>query len=330
MIIELKAERDDLRKQLGEGTSKVMETESNKRDIEQREAVLRATSRQLEDTLKQSMADHNQREERLRSELNAMQKRWQEAILAREQLASELTQVTSPLLKQITSLQEQMRVKHEGFMHIEASLNEKIMKLESSLETAEHRKALGEEEGMLLKQQYLSVSGQLKDMVEKLSQCESTVDKLKRLEREYIEDKKTLESKLAYETAQNKSGQQALKELEMKHKIEVTEWEEKLNALRNSNNIEIARLKAEVSQLQEQMKAERSANSNSSNNRKKGGYRGGGNNVEEGNGREGGALRGEGSYSGQLEINPALPAMLPSKSSSALCFTIISCLPCAC
>eukprot|EP01031_Cornospumella_fuschlensis_P031995 gene31995-38687_t len=185
VIIELKAERDDLKKQLGEGTSKVMETESNKRDIEQREAVLRATSRQLEETLKQAMADHNQREERLRSELNAMQKRWQEAIMAREQLASELTHVTSPLLKQITTLQDQMRVKHEGFMNIEANLNEKILKLESSLETAEHRKALCEEEAVLLKQQYMSVSGQLKEAIEKLGHYESTVDRLKRVERDY-------------------------------------------------------------------------------------------------------------------------------------------------
>ena len=75
MIAELKADRDDLRKRIGEGTSRVMETESSRRDIEQREAVLRATSKQLQDNLQRQMAESIVREDRLRDEINELRQR---------------------------------------------------------------------------------------------------------------------------------------------------------------------------------------------------------------------------------------------------------------
>ena len=83
-----------------------METESSRRDIEQREAVLRATSKQLQDSLQRQMGEASVREERLREEVGEMRKRWQEAITSRETLASELGSATAPLLRQISSMQE--------------------------------------------------------------------------------------------------------------------------------------------------------------------------------------------------------------------------------
>ena len=41
-----------------------METESSRRDIEQREAVLRATNKQLQDSLQRQMGEASVREER--------------------------------------------------------------------------------------------------------------------------------------------------------------------------------------------------------------------------------------------------------------------------
>ncbi|CAE7668679.1 LAMB1, partial [Symbiodinium microadriaticum] len=69
-VTDLKAEKEDLRGQLGMGASKANETESFRRDLEQREAILRATNKQLQ-------------------ELNETRRRWQEAITSREALASE-------------------------------------------------------------------------------------------------------------------------------------------------------------------------------------------------------------------------------------------------
>jgi hypothetical protein len=111
-----------------------METESSRRDVEQREAVLRATSRQLQESLQRQMHEAAGREERLRDEVNEMRKRWQEAIVSRETLASELSSATAPLLRQISSLQESLRVKSENWQVIESSLSERALKAESAAE----------------------------------------------------------------------------------------------------------------------------------------------------------------------------------------------------
>lgn len=136
LLAELRAEAEDLRRQLGEGSSRVQETESSRRDIEQREAVLRATNKQLQDSLQRSMHDCSQREERLREEVNEMRKRWQEAISSRENLASELASATAPLLRQVSTLQESLRLKSEHFQVIESNLSERAMKAESVAEIA--------------------------------------------------------------------------------------------------------------------------------------------------------------------------------------------------
>lgn len=79
-MAELRADRDDLRKQLGEGNSKVQETESSRRDMEQREAILRATNKQLQENLQRHMQEASFREERLREEIAELRKRWQDGV----------------------------------------------------------------------------------------------------------------------------------------------------------------------------------------------------------------------------------------------------------
>ena len=107
MISELKAEKDDLQNQIGAGANKVVATESTRRELEQREAILRATNKQLQDSLQRQMSEAVSREER-----------WQEAVSSRESLASEVSGATTPLLRQISSLQESLRVKSEGWQKV--------------------------------------------------------------------------------------------------------------------------------------------------------------------------------------------------------------------
>lgn len=118
MISELKAEKDDLLTQIGAGANKVVATESTRRELEQREAILRATNKQLQDSLQRQMSETVAREERMREELNDTRKRWQEAVSSRESLASEVSGATTPLLRQISSLQENLRVKSEGWQKV--------------------------------------------------------------------------------------------------------------------------------------------------------------------------------------------------------------------
>jgi predicted nucleic acid-binding Zn-ribbon protein len=118
IISELKAEKDDLQNQIGAGANKVVATESTRRDLEQREAILRATNKQLQDSLQRQMSESVAREERMREELNDTRKRWQEAVSSRESLASEVSGATTPLLRQVSSLQENLRVKSEGWQKV--------------------------------------------------------------------------------------------------------------------------------------------------------------------------------------------------------------------
>ena len=102
------------------GANKANETESFRRDLEQREAILRATNKQLQDSLQRQMNESSIREERMREELSETRRRWQEAISSREALASELGGAATPLLRQITALQETLRVKTDNWQKVSA------------------------------------------------------------------------------------------------------------------------------------------------------------------------------------------------------------------
>lgn len=158
-------EINELKKQLGENTSKVFETESTRRDVEQREAILRATSKQYQENLLQQMQEKALIEERLKSEVQEMRLRWQEAVEAREHLTTEIAQVTQPLLKEIQSLQEQLRNKVNFYQENERQLMEKLCKLETLQEQFEHKKTLYEEN-------YSEIKSQLLDSKKNIQQLE--------------------------------------------------------------------------------------------------------------------------------------------------------------
>ena len=216
IIAELKAERDDLRKRIGEGTSKVMETESSRRDIEQREAVLRATNKQLQDSLQRQMQESSQREDRLHNELNAMRQRWQEAISGREAMASELGQATAPLLRQISALQDSIRLKNEQWQNLESSLSERALRAENSFELAEHKRLLIEEKLVTLSSSYNMINSKVSDYQNQLQNNEVIIERLKKREMGWNEEKSEIDSKYAMEVAQKHSLQSSLREIEIR------------------------------------------------------------------------------------------------------------------
>jgi len=216
IIAELKAERDDLRKRIGEGTSKVMETESSRRDIEQREAVLRATNKQLQDSLQRQMQETSQREDRLHNELNAMRQRWQEAISGREAMASELGQATAPLLRQISALQDSIRLKNEQWQNLESSLSERALRAENSFELAEHKRLLIEEKLVTISSSYNMINSKVTEYQNQLQNNEVIIERLKKREMGWNEEKSEIDSKYAMEVAQKHSLQSSLREIEIR------------------------------------------------------------------------------------------------------------------
>ena len=252
-ITELRAERDDLKKQIGEGTSKVIETESNKRDIEQREAVLKATNKQLQDSLQRQMSESSLREERLREEINDMRKRWNEAITSRDTLASELGNTTTPLLRQISSLQESLRVKSENWQVIESSLSERALRAESAYEMAEHKRALMEEQLNDMKSQLANITGKYNETIVTTNEYELLIDKLKKMESSLNEKNNELESRLQYEYGQKQSIQTSLRELELRHRLDVQEQKELSENNNKMYELKITSLNKEISELNQML-----------------------------------------------------------------------------
>ena len=116
-VADLQVELDNACKRLGEGMNLANMSESYKRDLEQREAVLRATNKHLQDTLQRHITESSSREESMKEELSDMRKRWQEAVTNREKLTTNMGESTKPLLNQISSLQEALRQKEKHCIH---------------------------------------------------------------------------------------------------------------------------------------------------------------------------------------------------------------------
>lgn len=248
---EQRGECDDLRKQLGEGASRVMNTESMRREVEQREAVLRATSQQLQDQLQRSMSDAAAREDRLREELSELRRRWQEAVSSREHLASELAAASAPLLRQIAALQEQLRVKTEQWTQVETTLVERAMKSETAAEQFEHRRTLLEEQLQSLRLSLAQTESRLSDTQQQLMEAQDISQRLQRNEARHIEDARDWQARLAQETAQVASLHVALRDLELRHRLSLSETHETHREVERKLSTQCEELQKEVVYLRD-------------------------------------------------------------------------------
>ena len=166
------------------------------------------------------MQESTSREERLREEVHEMRKRWQEAITSREAVASEMGVATAPLLRQISSLQDALRAKGEAWQVIESTLSERALRAESAAEIAEHKRLLQDEQQQAAKQQLGLTSARLQDTQAALSSMELACERAKRADVASQEAQADLDSRLNLETAQRKSFEASLRELEFRHKVD--------------------------------------------------------------------------------------------------------------
>ena len=156
---------------LGEGTSKAMESELTKRDIEQREYYLRATNKQLQETMIALQQEYAIKEDHYRQEINELHRKWQLQIQHRENLANEMTIVTTPLLRQIAQLQEQLRQRTEIWTNLETNycatkltLENQVFTLENKLQRYEELQQEKQVQYTQLQQQYHQVQQQLQSI----------------------------------------------------------------------------------------------------------------------------------------------------------------------
>jgi predicted nucleic acid-binding Zn-ribbon protein len=248
-IVELKADRDDLRRQIGEGTIKVMESESFRREIEQREAILKATSLQFQENLRNQMNESAHREERLREEVSELRKKWQDAISSREKLSSELSSATTPLLRQISSLQETLRIRTEQWQTVESQLTERVLRAENINETFESKRSYMEDQITSLKQQLTILQQKHSETKQTLSSLQSELEKVKKNENTLQEERDEYEKKWNEENSLRQTSLNNVREMELKCKLELQEKAELYFREINEKEKEIQRLTKELEKM---------------------------------------------------------------------------------
>lgn len=254
-ISDLRAQREDAKSYSDDAVRRISDLESQLRDIEQREAVLRATNKQLQENVQRHAADSALREDRLRDEVADARKRWQDAISTRESMATEISQATGPLLRQISNLQESVKFKSESWQAIESSLLERAIKAEGLAETAMYKSKAFEEQNVALRKQLDSTNSKLHDKDLLVQSLEMTCDRLTRSEKEQSNRVAELETRLSTESTQRLNAQSALRELESRLKNEMRESKEALEVANKQNQIRTSVLTSEVEYLKDQLNA---------------------------------------------------------------------------
>lgn len=153
ILTEMTFEQGSLQNQLNEDQALSRGLAGIKADFEQRESVLTATKKQLQEALTRANFEAGLREDSLRAELGDMRKRWQDAVSRTEGLAADMHESTSPLLRQIKALQEEARGKAGIWASAEEALTERARIAEGLARGAEAgRVLLGEKvEGLTTK-----------------------------------------------------------------------------------------------------------------------------------------------------------------------------------
>lgn len=250
---ELRAERDDIKKNKDTRDEKIGEQESVMRDLEQREAVLRATNKQLQDSLQRQMADSSTREDRLREEIADARKRWHDAISNRESLAAEVGQSTAPLLRQISALHESLKSKSEAWQSVESALLERALRAESMCESATFKMKTLEEKYLIASKSAEELTIIVHDKDAKLQELQMTSDRWTRQEKEFSERVIDLESRLSAESTQRLNAQSAMREMESRMKSELRESKDAVEAVNKQNQLKISVLNTELDFLKEQL-----------------------------------------------------------------------------
>jgi chromosome segregation ATPase len=257
-MAQLKAERDDLQKRIGEDTSKAIETETTQRDAEYRVATLTANIKQLQDSLQRQMSEAAGREERLREEASEMRKRWQEAITSRENLALDQSNATAPLLRQISTLQDQLRTKTEAWQRVESSLSERALRAENMIELAEQKRQMIEEQLRESKQQYTILTSKYEELLSSVHAVETTSNDREAARLKLAAEKSEIESKLNQEAFLNQSLQSSIRELESKYKSELHDFKDVSELQIRQLEFKVHELKSENELLMRDIEDERS------------------------------------------------------------------------
>lgn len=115
------------------------ELEHRLREAGEREAALIQALEELRETLSNTERQAASREDKLRSEIDHLQKRCQATEMRYEELVMRVPESTRPLLRQIEAMQESAAMRAEAWSGVERALNSRLQEAEAKAASAEER-----------------------------------------------------------------------------------------------------------------------------------------------------------------------------------------------
>lgn len=136
-------------------------------------------------------------------------------------------QATAPLLRQITTLQESLRLKSDAWQHIETTLSERALRAETLAESHVHKRSLLEEQVHSYQAQAQSLTTRLQDLQARLDESETLCHKYQRNEATLLEEQHEWRAKWTLQEAQHQSLLSSMRDLEAAHKVALQEVQER-------------------------------------------------------------------------------------------------------
>jgi chromosome segregation ATPase len=159
-------------------------------------------------------------------------------------------------LRQISALQDSLRVKSESWQSIESSLLERSFRAEKAAELAESVKRN-------LEDQFESLKAEHNDILSKLQKChnfiqdaENTNNQLQKLNSTLTDQVRELQSQLYFEIGQKQNLQTSLHELEIRKNLEMQQIRDKFEDSLSKADLKISLLQSEKDSFYEQFKEE--------------------------------------------------------------------------
>ncbi|CAM9494582.1 unnamed protein product [Ectocarpus sp. 4 AP-2014] len=178
-LAELRAEKDALTKSLEDGGKAQKATESELQQWQDRESTLLLEQSQLQETLERVRREADRREDDAKDREEDVRRRWKEAVGRAEALQAEAHESTAPLLRQVRSLQEEMRLRQEAVRAAEASLTDRAASAELACREAERRRRVAEAAVAASDERAHKAEGEVESLGFKLTRLETSYEDLK-------------------------------------------------------------------------------------------------------------------------------------------------------
>ncbi|CAM9513184.1 unnamed protein product [Ectocarpus sp. 12 AP-2014] len=254
-LAELRAEKDALTKSLEDGGKAQKATESQLQQWQDRESTLLLEQSQLQETLERVRREADRREDDAKERQEDVRRRWKEAVGRAEALQAEAHESTAPLLRQVRSLQEEMRLRQEAVRAAEASLTDRAASAELACREAERRRRVAEAAVAASDERAHKAEGEVESQGFKLTRLETSIEELKAKCDQHAQRASEVEVELSTLKESSRASALQHKSTEAKLRLQLGEAEDRAaEALRRLEG-ERREAKDTTSSLKEQLDA---------------------------------------------------------------------------